>query len=134
MIVLDTSAIIAILQREPEASLFRRTIGRAGTALVSAGTAVELAVVVSGRSKTLHEEANAFLQQPFVRIEPVTGEQAAMAFEAFPQWGKGHHPAALNLGDMFAYVLAHERDLPLLFKGSDFARTDVRNALAEPSS
>ncbi len=134
MIVLDTSAIIAILQREPEASLFRRTIGRAGTALVSTGTAVELAVVVSGRSKTLHEEANAFLQEPFVRIEPVTGEQAVMAFEAFPQWGKGRHPAALNFGDMFAYVLARERDLPLLFKGDDFARTDVRNALAEPSS
>ena len=66
--------------------------------------------------------------------EPVTAAQAAMAADAFQAWGKGHHPAALNLGDMFAFVLARERDLPLLFKGNDFARTDVRNALAETSS
>ena len=131
MIVVDTSAIIAILQREPEAPLFRRAISRAGTALVSAGTAVELAAVVSGRPKALHEEVNAFLETPYVRVEPVTGEQAAMAFNVFPRWGKGHRPAALNLGDMFAYLLARDRDLPLLFKGNDFGRTDVRNALEE---
>lgn len=129
MIVLDTSAIIAILQRESEAPLFRRTIGRAGMALVSAGTAAELAAVVSGRPGILREEAQAFLRRAYVRIEPLTEGQAAAAFEGFPRWGKGHHPAGLNLGDMFAYLLARERDLPLLFKGNDFARTDVRNAL-----
>ena len=131
MIVLDTSAIIAVLQREPEAPHFRSAIARAGTALVSAGTAAELAAVVSGRPGILREEAQAFLQRPYVRIEPLTGDQAAAAFEEFPRWGKGHHPAGLNLGDMFAYLLARNRDLPLLFKGNDFARTGVRNALEE---
>jgi len=131
VIVLDTSAIIAILQREPEAPIFRRAIGRAGTALVSAGTAVELAAVISGRPGILREEAHSFLRRAFVRIEPLTKDQAAAAFEAFPRWGKGHHQASLNLGDMFAYLLARERDLPLLFKGNDFARTDVRNALEQ---
>ena len=131
MIVLDTSAIIAILQQEPESPSFRRAIARAGTSLVSAGTAVELAAVVAGRPGSLHQEAQAFLQQAFVRIEPLTPEQAVAAFGMFPRWGRGHHPAGLNLGDMFAYLLAKERGLPLLFKGNDFARTDVRNALEE---
>lgn len=130
MIVLDTSAILAILQEEPERDRFRLEIVRAGTALISAGTIVELAAV-AGRSSVLRSRAESFLKEPFVIQEPVTAEQAAMAADAFQAWGKGHHPAALNLGDMFAYLLARERDLPLLFKGNDFARTDVRNALED---
>lgn len=128
MIVLDTSAILAIIQHEPEAELFRQAIRRAGTALFSAGSAVELAAV-SCRSERLRARVESFLQEPFVAIEPVTASQAAGAADAFLSWGKGRHPAALNLGDMFAYLLARDRDLPLLFKGNDFARTDVRNAL-----
>ena len=130
MIVLDTSAILAIIQHEPEADRFRQAIRRAGTALFSAGSAVELSAV-SCRSERLRTRVESFLQEPFVEIEPVTASQAARAAEAFVAWGKGHHPAALNLGDMFAYLLARERDLPLLFKGNDFARTDVRNALQD---
>ena len=130
MIVLDTSAIVAIIQREPERESFRQSIDQAGMALVSAGTAVELAIV-STRSAQLRAEVGSFLEEPFVRIEPVTASQAAMAADTFHAWGKGHHPAALNLGDMFAYLLAQERNLPLLFKGNDFARTDVRNALRQ---
>ena len=130
MIVADTSAILAIIQREPEHERFRRAIRRAGMAFVSAGTAVELGVV-SNRSEHLRAEVRRFLGASFVEIEPVTAEQAAMAADAFQAWGKGHHPAALNLGDMFAYLLARERGLPLLFKGNDFARTDVRNALED---
>ncbi len=130
MIVLDTSAILAILQEEPERDRFRLEIVRAGTALISAGTIVELAAV-AGRSSVLRSRAESFLKEPFVIQEPVTAEQAAMATDAFQAWGKGHHPAALNLGDMFAYLLARERGLPLLFKGNDFARTDVRNALED---
>lgn len=130
MIVLDTSAILAIIQHEPEADLFRRVIRRAGTALFSAGSAVELAAV-SGRSERLRARVESFVQEPFVVIEPVTSAQASRAADAFLTWGKGRHPASLNLGDMFAYLLARERDLPLLFKGNDFARTDVRNALDE---
>ena len=130
MIVLDTSAILTILQEEPERDLFASAISRAGRVLVSAGTAVELAAV-AGRSERLRADVPAFLQQPFVEIEPVTAAQAAGAVDAFRSFGKGRHPAALNFGDMFAYLLARERGLPLLFKGNDFAQTDVRNALAD---
>ena len=133
MIVLDTSAILAILQEEPERDRFQLEIARAGNALISTGTIIELAAVAA-RSSVLRSRAENFLKEPFVTQEPVTAAQAAMAADAFQAWGKGHHPAALNLGDMFAYLLARERDLPLLFKGNDFARTDVRNALAETSS
>ena len=132
MIVLDTSAILAILLEEPERDLFSETISRAGRALVSAGTAVELAAL-AGRSERLRADVPAFLRQPFVEVEPVTATQAAEAGDAFRAFGKGHHPAALNFGDMFAYLLARERRLPLLFKGDDFARTDVRSALAGDS-
>lgn len=132
MIVLDTSAILAILLEEPERDLFRETISRAGVALVSAGTAVELAAT-AGRSERLRADVPAFLHQPFVKVEPVTATQAAAAVDAFRAFGKGHHPAALNFGDMFAYLLARERGLPLLFKGNDFAQTDVRSALAGDS-
>ncbi len=128
MIVLDTSAVVAIVREEPERDRFRKRIEAAGQVLVSAGTCIELAAV-GGRSETLAQDVATFLGQPFVRVEPVTAPQAALASHAFQRWGKGHHPAALNLGDMFAYLLARERDLPLLFKGNDFARTDVRNAL-----
>ena len=69
-----------------------------------------------------------------MKIEPVTASQAAMAARAFRAWGKGHHPAGLNLGDMFACLLARERDMPLPFKGNDFARTDLRSAREEASS
>lgn len=130
MIVLDTSAVVAIVRQEPEQDRFRKRIENAGHVLVSAGTCIELAAV-AGRSETLTKDVAMFLGQPFVRIEPVTAAQAALASHAFQSWGKGHHPAALNLGDMFAYLLARERDLPLLFKGNDFTRTDVRNALED---
>jgi len=130
VIVLDTSAVVAIVREEPERDRFRKRIEVAGQVLVSAGTCIELAAV-SGRSEALRDDVARFLGQPFVRIEPVSAEQAAMAADAFNAWGKGHHPAGLNLGDMFAYLLARKRDLPLLFKGNDFARTDVRNALEQ---
>jgi len=130
VIVLDTSAILAILQEEPERDRFRFEIAQAGTVLVSTGTVVELAAV-AGRSSVLQSRAEVFLSEPYVVQEPVTPAQAAMASAAFAAWGKGHHPAALNLGDMFAYLLAQERGLPLLFKGNDFARTDVRDALED---
>ena len=133
MIVVDTSAILAVIQREPEHERLRRAIGDVGMALVSAGTVVEPAVV-SNRSRHFRTEVTRFLRAPFVRIEPVTASPAASAAAAFRSWGKGHHPAALNLGDMFAYLLARRRDLALLFKGNDFARTDVRNALEEGSA
>lgn len=127
MIVLDTSAILAILFREDEAASFRDRIGKAGGALVSAGTAVELAAVAS-RNDDLFSVAQAFLDEPFISVEPVGAAQAVIAGNAYRRYGKGHHPAGLNLGDVFAYALAQERNLPLLFKGMDFSRTDIKAA------
>ena len=124
MIVLDTSAIPAILLEEEEAASFRDRIGEAGGAMVSAGTAVGLAAV-AGRDDDLFSAARTFPGEPFVSVEPPDAEQAAAAGDAYRRYGKGHHPAALNLGDVFAYALARRRNLPLLFKGRDFTRTDI---------
>ena len=127
MIVLDTSAILAILLEEEEAVSFRDRIGEAGGAMVSAGTAVEL-VAVASRDDDLVSTARAFLDEPFIAIEPLDAEQASVAGDAYRRYGKGHHPASLNLGDVFAYALARRRNLPLLFKGVDFSRTDIEAA------
>lgn len=127
MIVLDTSAILAVLLGEEEAVSFRDRIGEAGGAMVSAGTAVELAAVAS-RDNDLFSAAQAFLDEPFISVEPLDAAQAVAAGHAYRRYGKGHHPAGLNLGDVFAYALARKVNLPLLFKGGDFARTDIEAA------
>ena len=124
MIVLDTSAILAILLEEEEAALFCDRIGEAGGAMVSAGSAVELAAVAS-RDADLFSAARAFLDEPFISVEPLDAEQAIAAGDAYRRYGKGHHPAGLNLDDVFAYALARRRKLPLPFKGGDFTRTDI---------
>ena len=130
MIAVDTSAVLAILLAEDEAPEFRGLIGEAGGAIVSAGTAVELAAVAS-RDDDLYAAALMFLNEPFVHVEPVDAAQVAIAAEAYRRYGKGHHPAGLNLGDVFAYSLARKRGVPLLFKGDDFPRTDVEPAVPE---
>ena len=129
MIVVDTSVIVAILLGEDDESKFRERIEIAGTALVSAVTTVELAAV-AGRADALFEAARSFLNQPYVAVEPVDAEQAAIALRAYRRFGKGRHPAGMNLGDVFPYALARQRRLPLLFKGGDFSRTDIESALA----
>lgn len=128
MIALDTSAILAILLAEKEAPAFRDRIGEAGRAVVSAGTAVELAAVAS-HDDVLFSAALAFLNEPFIAIEPVDSAQVAAAAQAYRRYGKGHHRAGLNLGDVFAYALARERNLPLMFKGDDFSWTDIERAV-----
>ena len=127
MIAVDTSAIVAVLLREPEEPAFRVAIVDAGRILVSAVTVVEL-VAVTGRDDALFEAVRSFLNEPHVAVERVDAAQAAIAAEAYRRFGRGHHPAALNLGDVFSYALARQRGLPLLFKGDDFARTDIRSA------
>ncbi len=124
MIVVDTSAIVAILLAEDEGAAFRARIAAAGGALVSAVSAVELAAV-SGRDDALFDAARSFLNEPYVAVEPVDAAQAAIASDAYRRFGKGRHPAGLNLGDVFSYALARARRLPLLFKGDDFSQTDV---------
>ena len=127
MIVIDTSAILALLLAEQEAREFRDAIRDAGRVAVSAGTAVELAAVAS-RNDALFVAALAFLDEPWVTVEPVDSDQVAVATQAYRTYGKGHHSADLNLGDVFAYALARVRNLPLLFKGDDFSRTDIEPA------
>ncbi len=124
MVVVDTSAIMAILLNEKQAGEFAQTIEECGLALVSAGNAIELAAVASW-SEALLEAALDFLRQPWVRIEPVDSDQVTVAAAAYCRFGKGHHPAGLNFGDVFAYALARSRNLPLLYQGDDFARTDI---------
>ena len=125
--MVDTSAIVAILQREADGPALRAAIAGVGRILVSAVSAVEL-VAVSGRDDALQKDVRDFLNEPFVVVEPVDRGQAAAAADAFRRFGKGRHPAGLNLGDVFAYALARTRGLPLLFTGDDFSRTDVEAA------
>ena len=127
MIVIDTSAILALLLAEQEAREFRDAIRDAGRVAVSAGTAVELAAVAS-RNDALFVAALAFLDEPWVTVEPIDSNQVAVATQAYRTYGKGHHSAGLNLGDVFAYALARVHNLPLLFKGDDFSRTDIEPA------
>ena len=127
MIVLDSSAVLAILLKEEEAAAFRSRIGEAGGAMVSAGTAVELLAVASKDSRLL-STVREFLEETFIAIEPLDAEQADIAGNAYGRYGKGHHRAGLNLGDVFSYALARKRGLPLLFKGDDFTYTDIEPA------
>ena len=127
MIAVDTSAILVLLLVEEEAREFRDVIRDAGRVLVSAGTAVELAAVAS-RNDALFDAALAFLDEPYVTVEPVDTPQVVVAAQACRRYGKGHHPAGLNPGDVFAYALARVRNLPLLFKGDDFSRTGIERA------
>ena len=127
MIVVDTSAVVAILRREADGPALRAAIIGAARILISAASVVELAAV-SSRDETLFEDVRDFLNEPFVVVEPVDRDQAAAAVDAYRRFGKGRHPAGLNLGDVFAYALARTRGLPLLFKGGDFSQTDIEPA------
>ncbi len=131
--MVDTSAIVAILQREADGPALRAAIAGAGRILISAVSAVEL-VAVSSRDEALYKDVRDFLNAPFVVVEPVDRDQAAAAADAYRRFGKGRHPAGLNLGDVFAYALARTRGLPLLFTGDDFSRTDIDSASSQVES
>jgi ribonuclease VapC len=124
--IVDTSVFVAILFGEPDAALYSDLLEAADTIAISAVTRVELAVVVEGRKgpggRGPMEELVAGLG---VETVPVSAEQAVLAIEAYRQFGKGMHPAALNIGDCFVYALSKASGRPLLFKGEDFRRTDV---------
>jgi ribonuclease VapC len=131
LVVADTSAIAAILLGEPERDQFVRVIERASRVLISAGSVIEIRMVLYGRrGDRMIVILNDFLRQPTIEIVPVDVAQAAMAHEAFIAYGRGNrHPANLNFGDLFSYALAKTRNLPLLYKGADFSETDLVNAL-----
>jgi ribonuclease VapC len=130
--ILDTSAVIAILQLEPEAASFAQAVQTLRPVRISAANWLEAAVVVDGnRSPGLSRRFDQFIRVAGVAIEPVTSRQAEVAREAYKAYGRGSgHPAHLNFGDCFAYALALEHDEELLFKGKDFAHTDVRRVEA----
>ena len=125
--IIDTSAIIAILRDEPEAMLCARAIADATIRRVSAVSFVESAVVIdASRDPIATRRFDDFIREANISIEPVTEIQAQIARSAYRDFGKGSgHPAKLNFGDCFAYALAKELGEPLLFKGDDFAHTDI---------
>ena len=125
MMVADTSALMAVLMDEPEGPLFHSAMARDGTVLVSAATAVELMIVAMGKGDTVYQSAVQLLGKFFIRLTPLDEPQMRAAVKAYQRFGKGRHPASLNFGDTFAYALATTRRLPLLFKGDDFAQTDI---------
>jgi ribonuclease VapC len=127
--IIDTSAIIAILFGEDDAEIYAEAITRADSCRISAATFVETAVVVEAQTRNNGgRQFDAFIRRAGIAIEPVTEEQAYIARQAFIDFGKGRHPAGLNYGDCFSYALAKAAREPLLFKGKDFAKTDVNAA------
>ena len=129
--IVDTSAVVAVVRDEPERAQFLAALERDEVNLISAATYLETAIVVDGsRDPVLSRSLNAFLESAGIRMEPVTERQAEIARQAYRDFGKGSgHPAQLNFGDCFAYALAQDRREPLLFKGDDFSHTDVRSAV-----
>lgn len=126
MIVVDTSALMAIVMKEQEAEACIAAL-RDEPRLVSAATITEALIVGMGRN--VDAEMSRLIDALAFEVISVTPLSARGAAEAYAKWGKGRHPAGLNFGDCFAYQLAADRDLPLLYIGQDFARTDVRSAL-----
>ena len=124
--IIDTSALVAILYREPEAAAFVQLIHDADVCRMSVATHVELFLVVESQlGPEGARQAESFIRRAGIVLEPVTVEQDELARQAFVDFGKGRHPAGLNVGDCFSYALAKATGEPLLFKGSDFARTDI---------
>ena len=130
--IVDTSAIVAILREEPDAARYVEALGRAASVRISTGTYVETAIVIdSARDPVLSGRLDDLLATVRARVEPVTRRHADLARHAFRVFGKGAgHPADLNFGDCVAYALAREADEPLLFKGDDFSKTDVADAFS----
>ncbi|MGD0642813.1 MAG: type II toxin-antitoxin system VapC family toxin [Roseiarcus sp.] len=131
MIVVDTSALMAILLNEAQAEACAAVLARESVAAMSAASVAE-ALIVAGRRDRASEMASVIYLLGF-EVIPVTEATAQRVAAAYAQWGKSVHPAGLNFGDCFAYELARERGCPLLFVGSDFAKTDVQSALTAPA-
>ncbi len=127
--VIDTSALLAILFGEPEQRSFAEKIEADSVRLMSAGSYLEAAIIVDDRlGPEGGRDLRLFMVEGGIEVVPVTIEQVELAREAYRQYGRGNHPAGLNFGDCFAYALARSSEQPLLFKGRDFAKTDLRAA------
>jgi ribonuclease VapC len=129
--VLDTSAIIAILRDEADADVYREAIERAESLRIGAPTLLECEIVArQALGDDGSTDLDAFLVALDVQVEPFGRREADYARYAYRQFGKGRHPAGLNFGDCLSYATAIARNEPLLFKGADFAQTNVTNALS----
>lgn len=133
--VIDTSALLAILQNEPERRSFNEGIEVADRRLISAATYVECSMILESRYGAEGvRDLDHLVARAQITIVPVDAEQARIARDAFRKYGKGRHRAGLNFGDCFSYALSRALDQPLLFKGNDFPYTDVEcHATTRPS-
>lgn len=124
--VIDTSALLAILQDEPERRRFNEAIEAAASRVISVASFVEVSIVIESRygAEGLRD-LDLLIDRAGIDLVNVDVEQGKTARRAFSRFGKGRHPAGLNFGDCFAYALASQLGEPLLFKGSDFAQTDI---------
>lgn len=128
--IVDTSALLAILYAEEDAEKYARMIASTERVLISAGSYLEAGVVIDRqRGAAAGRQFDALVARANITVEPVTRQQADIARQAYLDFGKGSHPAGLNFGDCFSYALAKHLREPLLFKGDDFAQTDVVSAL-----
>jgi len=128
--VIDTSALLCVLLDEPDAETFRQAIAADPVRLVSAASLLETSIVIESRvGDSGGRELDLMIHRARIDVAAVTVEQVEVARHGFRAFGKGRHPAGLNFGDCFAYALSRTSGEPLLFKGSDFSRTDVRPAL-----
>lgn len=123
MIAVDTSALMAILLAEAEGDACIAALETAPEVLISAGTMAEALIVAARRN--VDDEMAALIEDLGFTVIPVTAAGARRVAAAHARWGKGVHPAGLNFGDCFAYVVAHDHQCPLLYIGDDFAQTDV---------
>ncbi|MBM3587651.1 MAG: type II toxin-antitoxin system VapC family toxin [Alphaproteobacteria bacterium] len=127
--ILDSSAVLAMLFGEPEAAAFAEAAEEATERAISAASWLEAAIVADNRSAVAAAEFTGLMARLDLEIVPFTASQAVRAREAHRHYGKGRHKAGLNLGDCFSYALAKERGQALLFKGDDFAATDIEPAI-----
>lgn len=130
--IVDSSALVAILKREPEQRLFSALLESTATVRASAATYFEASIVIDSlRDPEMSHLLDALIERSSIVIEPVTAEQAKIARQAYRDYGKcSGHRAGLNFGDCFTYALAREKREPVLFKGDDFVHTDLRSAVA----
>ncbi len=127
--IVDASALCAILFNEPEREAFSQAVSAADTAFISPLQVWEAAVSAHARRGEGAVAVERLIGRFRIAVADIGAREAALALDAWSRFGKGRHPASLNLGDCFAYALARSRNLPLLYKGNDFALTDVPSAL-----
>jgi ribonuclease VapC len=130
VIVVDSSAIVAFLRDEPEAQVFKRAMATSDQCVLSTFTLFETGTVLLRRAPGALSRLDRLVADIPFELAPFDKDQARLSRDAYRRFGKGFHRAALNLGDCVSYALAKSLDAPLLFKGDDFTKTDVRSALA----